>query len=182
MTSRGDVRRRTSRVRSRRAPDFPLLCERMLMRRPGDRRDIHGLRPLSIDGEDLTRAPYSERRTQLHALNLKGVHWQTPETFDDGEALFNAVCAHELEGVVAKRRTSQYRPAERGWVKIKNREYWRWGMERESALNKPRQRMVRLMLPRDFLEPSLRRGRCPRRRFPTSSAGQPGATVPSRLA
>jgi len=32
------------------------------------------------------------------------------------------VCAHELEGVVAKRRASLYRPGERGWVKIKNRE------------------------------------------------------------
>jgi ATP-dependent DNA ligase len=69
------------------------------------------------------------------------VHWQTPETFDDGEALFEAVCGHGLEGVVAKRRTSLYRPRNRGWVKIKNREYWRYELERESALNKPRQGM-----------------------------------------
>ena len=27
------------------SPDFPLLCERMLMRRPGNRRDVHDLRP-----------------------------------------------------------------------------------------------------------------------------------------
>ena len=80
---------------------------------------------LSLDGDDLTRAPYSERRTQLEALDLNGVHWQTPETFDDGEALFEAVCAHELEGVVAKRRSSRYRPGERGWVKTKNRSDWR---------------------------------------------------------
>jgi ATP-dependent DNA ligase len=38
---------------------------------------------------------------------------------------FEAVCAHELEGIVAKRRTSRYRAAERGWIKIKNRAYWR---------------------------------------------------------
>jgi bifunctional non-homologous end joining protein LigD len=120
------------------APDFPLLCERMLMRRPGIAVTYIIFDLLSIDGEDLTRAPYSERRTQLEALNLNGVHWQTPETFEDGEALFEAVCGHELEGVVAKRRTSQYRAAERGWVKIKNREYWRWQMEHESATNKPR--------------------------------------------
>jgi hypothetical protein len=31
-------------------------------------------------------------------------------------------------------------PGERGWVKIKNRDYWRYELERESAINKPRQR------------------------------------------
>ena len=120
------------------APDFPLLCERMLMRRPGVAVTLMIFDLLSFEGEDLTRAPYSERHTQLEALDLNGVHWQTPETFDDGEALFEAVCAHELEGVVAKRRSSAYRPGERGWVKTKNREYWRYEMERESAINKPR--------------------------------------------
>jgi hypothetical protein len=30
---------------------------------------------------------------QLEALNLNGIYWQTPETFDDGNALFDAVCA-----------------------------------------------------------------------------------------
>jgi ATP-dependent DNA ligase len=48
--------------------------------------------------------------------------------FDDGHALFEAVCAHELEGVVAKRKTSRYRPRP-GVVKIKNREYWRYELE-----------------------------------------------------
>jgi bifunctional non-homologous end joining protein LigD len=86
----------------------------------------------------LTRAPYSERRAQLEALDLNGVHWQTQETFDDGEALFEAVCAHELEGVVAKRRNGRYLPGRSGWVKTKNREYWRYEMEREGAVNKPR--------------------------------------------
>jgi ATP-dependent DNA ligase len=37
-------------------------------------------------------------------LNLDGPYWQTPDNFDDGEALFEAVCERELEGVVAKRR------------------------------------------------------------------------------
>jgi ATP-dependent DNA ligase len=43
--------------------------------------------------------------------------------------------------VVAKRRDSRYRPGERGWVKIKNRQYWRYEMERESAITSGRQRM-----------------------------------------
>jgi ATP-dependent DNA ligase len=50
------------------------------------------------------------------------------------------VCAHELEGVVAKRRASLYRPGERGWVKIKNREYWRYEMEREGAITTAKRR------------------------------------------
>ena len=120
------------------SPDFPLVCERMLMRRPGITLTYLVFELLSLDGRDLTGAPYSERRAQLEALNLNGVYWQTPETFEDGAALFDAVCAHELEGVVAKRRSGRYRPGERGWVKTKNRSYWRYEMERERAINKPR--------------------------------------------
>jgi bifunctional non-homologous end joining protein LigD len=119
-------------------PDFPTLCERMLMRRPGIAVTFMVCDLLRLDGRDLTGKPYIERREQLEALSLNGPHWQTPETFDEGEALFEAVCAHELEGVVAKRRSSHYRPGERGWVKTKNRSYWRWQMERESARNRPR--------------------------------------------
>jgi ATP-dependent DNA ligase len=52
--------------------------------------------------------------------------------------LFEAVCERELEGIVAKRIEGRYRPGERGWVKVKNRSYWRWEIERESAINKPR--------------------------------------------
>jgi bifunctional non-homologous end joining protein LigD len=120
------------------SPDFPLLCERMLMRRPGIAVTYMAFDLLTVDGDNLTRAPYSERRAQLEALDLNGVFWQSPEAFDDGDALFEAVCAHELEGVVAKPWSSRYRPGERGWVETKNREYWRYELERESAINKPR--------------------------------------------
>ncbi|HET9641904.1 MAG TPA: hypothetical protein VFP68_00750 [Burkholderiaceae bacterium] len=119
-------------------PDFPLLCERMLMRRPGIAVTYMVFDLLSVNREDLTRAPYSERRARLEALDLNGVLWQTPETFDDGTALFEAVCAHELKGVVAKRRSGSYRPNQRSWVKTKNRSYWRWEMEHESAINRSR--------------------------------------------
>lgn len=51
--------------------------------------------------------------------------------------------AHELEGVVAKRRASLYRPGERGWVKIKNREYWRYELEREGAIRTPNGAIMR---------------------------------------
>jgi bifunctional non-homologous end joining protein LigD len=127
------------------APDFPLICERMLMRKPGIIVTYVVFDLLSLDGRDLTSAPYSERRAQLEALDLNGVYWQTPESFDDGPALFEAVRAHELEGIVAKRREGRYRPGERGWVKIKNREYWRYEMEREAAIDPSRHR------PRQFV-------------------------------
>lgn len=52
--------------------------------------------------------------------------------------LFAAVQQQELEGIVAKRLSSCYIPAVRGWVKIKNRDYRRYELERESAINKPR--------------------------------------------
>jgi ATP-dependent DNA ligase len=51
------------------------------------------------------------------------------------QPLLCAVCVHELEGIVAKRRNSRYRPGARGEVKTKNRNYWRYELERESALN-----------------------------------------------
>jgi bifunctional non-homologous end joining protein LigD len=84
--------------------------------------------------------PYHTRRGQLEFLNLNGFFWRTPEVFDDGTALFEAVCERELEGIVAKRLDGCYRPGERGWTKIKNRAYWRYELERESAINRRRPR------------------------------------------
>jgi bifunctional non-homologous end joining protein LigD len=121
-------------------PDFPLVCERMLMRRPGIMVTLVVFDLLSLAGRSLLKLPYRKRRVELEALDLNGSHWTTPETFDDGEALFEAVCEHELEGVVAKRKAGVYRPGERGWVKVKNRNYWRYEMENEGALEASRRR------------------------------------------
>jgi bifunctional non-homologous end joining protein LigD len=89
---------------------------------------------LSVEGESVTSLPYSHRRALLEDLGLDARGWRTPQTFEDGEALWEAVCVHELEGVVAKPRRSRYLPGERDWVKTKNRAYWRYEMEREGAL------------------------------------------------
>jgi bifunctional non-homologous end joining protein LigD len=104
-------------------PDFPLLCERMLMRRRHIPVVYVLFDILSLDGRSLMGEPYTARRRQLEALNLNGIYWSTPETFDDGAALFDAVCERDLEGIVAKRVDSRYRPGERSWIKIKNRAY-----------------------------------------------------------
>ena len=61
--------------------------------------------------------------------------------FGDGKALWNAVCEHELEGVVAKRLDEPYLSRQRRWVKVKNRAYWRYELEREGAI-RSRQRAV----------------------------------------
>jgi ATP-dependent DNA ligase len=73
-------------------------------------------------------------------MNFHSAQWRTPQTFEDGEALWDAVSEHELEGVVAKKRSGRYVSGERGWIKTKNRDYWRWEMEREGALKSRRQR------------------------------------------
>jgi ATP-dependent DNA ligase len=45
--------------------------------------------------------------------------------------------------VVAKRLASRYRPGERGWVKMKNPNYWRRDSERE-AMQRSRERWARM--------------------------------------
>jgi bifunctional non-homologous end joining protein LigD len=119
--------------------DFPTLCESVLLRRSTRALTYIVFDVLRVEGESAMQLPYVKRRELLEQLNLNGPHWRTPEVFDDGEALFAAVCEHELEGVVAKRRSSRYLPGERGWIKTKNRDYWRYEMEREGALHSRRE-------------------------------------------
>jgi bifunctional non-homologous end joining protein LigD len=119
-------------------PVFPQLCECVLQRRDSIPLTYMAFDVLSVEGESVVSQPYSKRRLILEDLQLDGPWWRTPEAFDDGEALWEAVCEHELEGVVAKRRSGRYVPGQRGWIKAKNRDYWRWEMEREGALRRRR--------------------------------------------
>jgi bifunctional non-homologous end joining protein LigD len=78
---------------------------------------------LALDGGSLLDAPYDERRSQLESLGLSGDSVATPPVFREvrGSEVLAAAAAAGLEGVVAKRRDSRYRPGERAtsWVKIK---------------------------------------------------------------
>jgi bifunctional non-homologous end joining protein LigD len=121
-------------------PDFPQLCESVLMRRMSAPLTFMAFDVLSLDGRTVAKLAYSERRAILDDLNLNGRLWRTPESFDDGGALWAAVCEHELEGVVAKRRSGRYVSGERGWIKTKNRDYRRYELERESAFKAKRPR------------------------------------------
>jgi bifunctional non-homologous end joining protein LigD len=108
-------------------PDFPELCECMLLRRRSTPLTFMAFDVLSVAGEPVVSQPYSERRRIIEDLGLDAAQWKTPEAFDDGEAPWTAVCEHELEGVVAKRRSGRYVPGGCGsWVKTKNRDYWRY--------------------------------------------------------
>jgi len=78
---------------------------------------------LYLDGRTLFELPYEERRAELEALGLAGESWQTPAYHrGDGAALLKASKEQRLEGIVAKRLDSPYRPGKRSreWLKIKN--------------------------------------------------------------
>jgi ATP-dependent DNA ligase len=113
-------------------PDFPLVCQRMLNRDSTIPLALIVFDVVAYRGRTLIGDPYRKRRAILERIDLGG-RAHVPEVFGDGEALFDAVCEQELEGVVAKRLDEPYRPGERRWVKIKNRDYWRFQIERESA-------------------------------------------------
>jgi ATP-dependent DNA ligase len=114
---------------------------------------------LGVEGRSVMGEPYSERRRILERFQLSGPRWQTADAFDDGAALWEAVCEHELEGVITKRRSSRYLPGERDWVKTKNGAYWRYQLERESAIRSRTRRPVwparsrRAVLPQEKQKP-----------------------------
>ncbi|MGY1692859.1 non-homologous end-joining DNA ligase [Geodermatophilus sp. SYSU D01105] len=78
---------------------------------------------LAWDGESLVDLPYAERRERLDALGIGGQRWVgTPWFRGGGEAVLAASRDNGLEGIVAKRLDSPYRPGLRGpdWRKVKN--------------------------------------------------------------
>jgi bifunctional non-homologous end joining protein LigD len=111
-------------------PDFPQLCECVLQHCSIPLTYL-AFDVLSVEGQSVVSRPYRERRRLLEDLRLDGTRWRVPEAFEDGEALWEAVCEHGLEGVVAKRRSGRYMSGKGGWMKTKNRECWRYEMERE---------------------------------------------------
>lgn len=78
---------------------------------------------LYLDGHPTIELPYRQRRELLAGLRLKGPAWQVPaQRVGGGTELLAATAEQGLEGVIAKRLDSPYRPGERSgeWVKIKN--------------------------------------------------------------
>ncbi len=79
---------------------------------------------LSVDGTDTIGLPYLDRRRLLDALVEPSPNWLVPaHQVGDGAALLEATAASQMEGVIAKRTDSIYRPGTRAkdWIKVKNR-------------------------------------------------------------
>ena len=110
-------------------PSFTALAERMHVRDPVRAARLAATLPVTYvifdllrrGGEDLTGWPYRRRREALDALGLGGSRWAVPPFFPDGPATYHAAGEHGLEGVVAKRLDSVYRPGVRSpdWLKVK---------------------------------------------------------------
>jgi len=74
-----------------------------------------------LDGEDLTAAPYAQRRARLDELELTGPSWSTGPSFSGGgAAVLDAARDSGLPGVLGKRLDSPYRPGRRSrdWVEV----------------------------------------------------------------
>jgi bifunctional non-homologous end joining protein LigD len=113
-------------------PSFTALAERMHVRDRARAAKLAAALPITymifdvlvLDRVGLADRPYRERRATLDALaasGLTGPHWLVPPSFSDGPATMAAALENELEGVVAKRLTSVYRPGMRSpdWIKTK---------------------------------------------------------------
>ena len=86
--------------------------------------------------------PLSERRAALRSLLAKGsaapVITEALSVEGRGCELFELMCAHDLEGIIAKRLADPYEPRVR-WLKIKNPDYTQKEGRRE-LFNRPKAR------------------------------------------
>ena len=84
--------------------------------------------------------PLYERRQALQTILPKGSPTVSEplSIIGRGRELYELMCAHDLEGVVAKRLADAYDPRVR-WLKIKNPDYTQ-KEGRGDLLNAPRQR------------------------------------------
>jgi bifunctional non-homologous end joining protein LigD len=77
---------------------------------------------LWLDGESLLERPLEERRALLEKNFVPGAHVQiSPQIPEKGKQFYKAAEQRGLEGIVAKKLGSLYRPGQRtkDWVKIK---------------------------------------------------------------
>ena len=115
-------------------PSFERLAQRMHLREPRAVERAVRAPPvtyvvfdlLAVDGEAVIDRPLHERLDLLSATVVPGGGVQRSEPIrGQGIALFEAVERQGLEGVIAKRADSVYRPGRRSrdWVKLKARQH-----------------------------------------------------------
>jgi DNA ligase D-like protein (predicted ligase)/DNA ligase D-like protein (predicted 3'-phosphoesterase) len=79
---------------------------------------------LYLDGRSLVNEPLLKRKEWLKDAVRPDTPYRVSEFVNDGAALFEAARVHQLEGIMAKQKTSKYFPARRSdcWLKIKIRQ------------------------------------------------------------
>jgi len=92
------------------------------MQKGSDRLVYYAFDVLEIDGMPLIDLAFQERHERLtRLLDGRNRAVRISETFDDGDALYEAAKEQGLEGIMAKRLDSRYFPGKRtrDWLKIK---------------------------------------------------------------
>ncbi|XVV15465.1 non-homologous end-joining DNA ligase [Actinoplanes sp. CA-131856] len=106
--------------------DFARLQQRIGVRDPGPRLlraapvTLYLFDLLVLGDRELLATPYSERRSLLEELDIRGPAVETPPSFPGAAAeVYAAAREHGLEGVVCKRLASPYTPGLRSktWIK-----------------------------------------------------------------
>jgi bifunctional non-homologous end joining protein LigD len=100
----------------------------LIQRHDIDRRQaaLYAFDLLSMDDHDTVTLPYEHRRQLLAEVVEHGPNWSAPAyRIGDGHALLEATAERGLEGVMAKRLGSTYRPGARTkeWRKVKHRQH-----------------------------------------------------------
>ena len=99
----------------------PLFYELMRRRAP---QHFYAFDLLWIDGEDLRQRPLLERKRRVRdVITVPGPALYVDHVAGGGVDLFEAVCANDMEGIVAKLAQGRYTAEETTWVKIKNPHY-----------------------------------------------------------
>jgi bifunctional non-homologous end joining protein LigD len=104
-------------------PDFEAIRQRGLLGLIDGAATFIAFDVLRLGGRDLLAQRFRARRAALEDLALSGQGWSTtPSHGGEGAALFDATREQGLEGVVAKRLDSPYRPGVRTklWLKAKH--------------------------------------------------------------
>lgn len=104
-------------------PDFEAIRRRGLLGQVERSATFVAFDVLRLGGRDLLAQRFRARRTALGDLELSGPGWCTTPSYEgDGAAVFEATRERGLEGVVAKRLDSPYRPGVRTkqWIKVKH--------------------------------------------------------------